>query len=168
MRRPKKSFVALWWNMVSRVLPKTTHFLKSFLIEVRSSSRFVRILKGPLLPFLFFLELLIPEKANVYYAISTQHDLNFTLREKSEDLNAVGGTVSRDSLGLGGEGTPRGSRRPPRDNSKARRKLLGLVLWVSFLLYFLSSTHAINLMRIDWFTTFLPCESRVRAQISRS
>ncbi|XP_059092463.1 ral guanine nucleotide dissociation stimulator-like 1 isoform X3 [Tigriopus californicus] len=73
-------------------------------------------------------ELLIPEKANVYYAISTQHDLNFTLREKSEDLNTVGGTVSRDSLGLGGEGTPRGSRRPPRDNSKARRKLLGLVL----------------------------------------
>eukprot|EP00095_Tigriopus_kingsejongensis_P003509 maker-scaffold373_size192110-snap-gene-0.40 protein:Tk03509 transcript:maker-scaffold373_size192110-snap-gene-0.40-mRNA-1 annotation:"hypothetical protein DAPPUDRAFT_49847" len=74
-------------------------------------------------------ELFIPDKSNVYYAINTQHDLNFILREKSEDLSAVGGNVGKDSLGFGGETpTPRGYRRAPRDNSKARRKLLGLVL----------------------------------------
>jgi hypothetical protein len=32
-------------------------------------------------------ELLIPATANVYYAINTQYDLNFVLREKPEDLN---------------------------------------------------------------------------------
>merc|ERR1711953_1361904 len=32
-------------------------------------------------------ELMIPANANVYYAISTQHDLNFVLRERQEDAN---------------------------------------------------------------------------------
>jgi len=68
----------------------------------------------------FASELLIPEKANVYYAISTQHDLNFILREKNEDLSAVGGSV----MDVNGRS---GGNRPPRDNSKARRKLLALV-----------------------------------------
>ena len=84
--------------------------------------------------FAIFSELQIPEKANVYYAINTTHDLNFILREKSEDLSSVGGTVmagnSVNGSGIAGslgEATPKGSRRP-RDNSKARRKLLGITL----------------------------------------
>ncbi len=83
---------------------------------------------------------MIPEKANVYYAINTTHDLNFILREKTEDLSAVGGNVTAAADGNGGGsnsflGTPRGGRsgsgalaRPQRDSSKARRKLLGLIL----------------------------------------
>ena len=99
-------------------------------------------------------ELPIPAKANVYYAINTKHDLNFVLRENSEDLSAVGGNVAKEIGGVAGfhtthqaaansggasggagggaaassaEATPKGARRPPRDTSKARRKLLGLV-----------------------------------------
>ncbi len=81
-------------------------------------------------------ELLIPEKANVYYAISTAHDLNFILREKGEDLSAVGGNVSAEvantsssTLSLSAASTP-GSRhhRGHRDASKGRRRLLGIAL----------------------------------------
>lgn len=83
-------------------------------------------------------ELLIPPTANVYYAINTQYDLNFVLREKPEDLNVSlassslsntphHGILGAGSLDLGG--TPRGLRKPSRDNSKARRKILGLALW---------------------------------------
>ena len=82
-------------------------------------------------------ELQIPAKANVYYAINTQHDLNFILREdkcadRDEDTSvpvggAAGGVAS--SAGGGDVGsTPRGARKPNRDTSKARKKLLGLTL----------------------------------------
>merc|ERR1719278_2031830 len=57
-------------------------------------------------------ELQIPPKANVYYAINTQHDLNFVLRRQQEaDPLKSSGTPGRK-----------------RDTSKARRKLLGLAL----------------------------------------
>ncbi len=85
-------------------------------------------------------ELLIPQNANVYYAINTQYDLNFVLREKPEDLNGsiiasssslsntpIHGLLGSSSLDL--SGTPKGLRKPNRDNSKARRKILGLALW---------------------------------------
>jgi len=82
-------------------------------------------------------ELLIPQNANVYYAINTQYDLNFVLREKPEDLNGsfvssslsntpIHGLLGSSSLDL--SGTPKGLRKPNRDNSKARRKILGLAL----------------------------------------
>ena len=35
-------------------------------------------------------ELMIPAKANVYYAINTQHDLNFILREDKSSLDRFG------------------------------------------------------------------------------
>ena len=60
----------------------------------------------------------IPPKANVYYAINTQHDLNFVLKRK----------VSQEGVGdlLKGSASTPGGRK--RDTSKARRKLLGLAL----------------------------------------
>ena len=58
----------------------------------------------------------IPPKANVYYAINTQHDLNFVLKRKaSQESDLLKGSAS----------TPGGRK---RDTSKARRKLLGLAL----------------------------------------
>ena len=77
---------------------------------------------------LIFSELLIPPTANVYYAVSTQHDLNFVLREKHEDINDCLGqdTSVVDPLHTS---TPKsGPRKGSRDTSKARRKLLGLQL----------------------------------------
>jgi len=65
-------------------------------------------------------ELQIPPNANVYYAINTQHDLNFVLRPR-------GGDISKDrekEAELFKNSTP--GRK--RDTSKARRKLLGLAL----------------------------------------
>ena len=76
--------------------------------------------------FAFAGELLIPPNANVYYAINTQHDLNFVLRQKNEDLSSVGGNVSEAAAAS--DSIAKGGRRPQRDTSKARRKLLGLVL----------------------------------------
>lgn len=111
--------------------------------EIQTLIKVKKIRKGALnaisrfnsIRYFFPAELPIPAKANVYYAINTKHDLNFVLREKSEDLSAVGGNVSKElgaSAGVSASpldvGTPKGGRRPPRDNSKARRKLLGLVL----------------------------------------
>merc|ERR1739844_95080 len=85
-------------------------------------------------------ELMIPAKANVYYAINTQHDLNFILKEKEgndkDDFMAnpftspPGGSLFdklNDSSSTYGA-TPKGTRKPARDTSKARRKLLGLTL----------------------------------------
>merc|ERR1712192_11827 len=60
-------------------------------------------------------ELQIPPKANVYYAINTQHDLNFVLKRKASSQE---GAVD---LSKGLASTP--GRK--RDTSKARRKLLG-------------------------------------------
>jgi len=62
-------------------------------------------------------ELQIPPKANVYYAINTQHDLNFVLKRKA----------SQEGVGdlLKGSASTPGRK---RDTSKARRKLLGLAL----------------------------------------
>jgi len=65
-------------------------------------------------------ELQIPPNANVYYAINTQHDLNFVLRPR--------GDISKDrakEAELFKASTPARSK---RDTSKARRKLLGLAL----------------------------------------
>jgi hypothetical protein len=56
---------------------------------------------------------LIPPNANVYYAISTAHDLNFVLRRRGGASTTI----------LGDE-----DRGRKRDASKARRKLLGLAL----------------------------------------
>ena len=81
-----------------------------------------------LTPVLFFTELAIPANANVYYAVSTQHDLNFILREKHEDFN---GASLNDSTVLDSSvaGTPKsGIRKGSRDTSKARRKLMGIHL----------------------------------------
>ena len=67
-----------------------------------------------------FTELQIPPNANVYYAINTQHDLNFVLRPR--------GDISKDrekEAELFKTSTPARSK---RDTSKARRKLLGLAL----------------------------------------
>ena len=84
---------------------------------------------------------MIPPTANVYYAINTQYDLNFVLREKPEDLNVSlapstpgsglsttphHGMLGASSLEL--SGTPKGHRKQTRDTSKARRKILGLAL----------------------------------------
>ena len=65
-----------------------------------------------------FSELQIPPKANVYYAINTQHDLNFVLKRKTSSEGAA------DLLKGSSTSTP--GRK--RDTSKARRKLLGLAL----------------------------------------
>jgi len=65
-------------------------------------------------------ELQIPPNANVYYAINTQHDLNFVLRPR--------GDITKDrekEAELFKSSTPARSK---RDTSKARRKLLGLAL----------------------------------------
>ena len=73
---------------------------------------------------------MIPDKANVYYAINTQHDLNFVLREKADKDDPetpVGGAMGGGGDALHGA-TPRGARKPTRDTSKARKKLLGLTL----------------------------------------
>ena len=84
---------------------------------------------------------MIPGTANVYYAINTQYDLNFVLREKPEDLNVSlapstpgaglsttphHGILGASSLEL--SATPKGLRKQSRDTSKARRKILGLAL----------------------------------------
>ena len=90
--------------------------------------------------FLVISELLIPAKANVYYAINTQHDLNFILKEKESNdkddfltnpfASPPGGSLfdrlNDTSSNYGA--TPKGTRKPARDTSKARRKLLGLTL----------------------------------------
>merc|ERR1711874_389789 len=64
-------------------------------------------------------ELQIPPNANVYYAINTQHDLNFVLRPR--------GDISKDKEKEAElfKGSTPGRK---RDTSKARRKLLGLAL----------------------------------------
>lgn len=73
-------------------------------------------------------ELTIPSNANVYYAISTQHDLNFVLREKQEELNGSALPESNLESSLL-TGTPQsGIRKASRDASKARRKLMGIHL----------------------------------------
>ena len=66
----------------------------------------------------------------MYYAINTQHDLNFVLRQKNEDLSSVGGNVGMEAAANSAtsDSGSKGARRPQRDTSKARRKLLGLVL----------------------------------------
>ena len=87
-----------------------------------------------------FSELMIPAKANVYYAINTQHDLNFILKEKEGNdkddfmtnpfTSPPGGSLFdklNDTSSTYGA-TPKGTRKPARDTSKARRKLLGLTL----------------------------------------
>ena len=63
-------------------------------------------------------ELQIPPNANVYYAINTQHDLNFVLRPRagSAQLDREAELFSKSTPGR------------KRDTSKARRKLLGLAL----------------------------------------
>jgi len=63
-------------------------------------------------------ELQIPPKANVYYAINTQHDLNFVLKRKTSTEGAA------DLL----KGSTTSTPGRKRDTSKARRKLLGLAL----------------------------------------
>jgi ral guanine nucleotide dissociation stimulator-like 1 len=75
-------------------------------------------------------ELLIPSNANVYYAVNTQHDLNFALRERHEDLlTSLGGQETAVDSGSQLQFTPlSGLRKGSRDTSKARRKLLGLQL----------------------------------------
>ena len=87
----------------------------------------MKITKIKCLKFIFSFsgELLIPPNANVYYAINTQHDLNFVLRQKNEDLSSVGGNVGEAANSATASDS---KRRPQRDTSKARRKLLGLVL----------------------------------------
>ena len=70
---------------------------------------------------------MIPANANVYYAISTQHDLNFVLRERQEDANV---SLHESTLDASLMSTPKsGLRKGSRDASKARRKLMGLHLW---------------------------------------
>jgi len=54
-----------------------------------------------------------------------QHDLNFVLCQKNEDLSLVGGNVGEAANSVAASDS---KRRPQRDTSKARRKLLGLVL----------------------------------------
>jgi len=62
-------------------------------------------------------ELQIPPNSNVYYAINTQHDLNFVLRPKvGKDLEKEAELFKNSTPGR------------KRDTSKARRKLLGLAL----------------------------------------
>ena len=62
-------------------------------------------------------ELQIPPNANVYYAINTQHDLNFVLRPRvGKDLEKEAELFKNSTPGR------------KRDTSKARRKLLGLAL----------------------------------------
>merc|ERR550525_1815877 len=64
-------------------------------------------------------ELQIPPNANVYYAINTQHDLNFVLRPRGDitkDLEKEAELFKASTPGR------------KRDTSKARRKLLGLAL----------------------------------------
>merc|ERR1719232_187790 len=62
-------------------------------------------------------ELQIPPNANVYYAINTQHDLNFVLRPRAgKDLEKEAELFKNSTPGR------------KRDTSKARRKLLGLAL----------------------------------------
>ena len=78
---------------------------------------------------MFHAELLIPANANVYYAVSTQHDLNFVLREKQEDLNSGLGGQHDVTMDITLHSTPKsGLRKGSRDVSKARRTLLGLQL----------------------------------------
>ena len=66
-----------------------------------------------------FPELQIPPNANVYYAINTQHDLNFVLRPRGDI------TKDREKEAELFKGSTPGRK---RDTSKARRKLLGLAL----------------------------------------
>ena len=68
---------------------------------------------------LLFPELQIPPNANVYYAINTQHDLNFVLRPRGDI------TKDREKEAELFKGSTPGRK---RDTSKARRKLLGLAL----------------------------------------
>ena len=91
---------------LSQVLPdkgKTEH-----------QSQSLRHSTEPLFP-----ELQIPPNANVYYAINTQHDLNFVLRPR--------GDISKEKEKEAElfKGSTPGRK---RDTSKARRKLLGLAL----------------------------------------
>ncbi len=89
-------------------------------------NRICLFLSGLISRFFFLTELLIPDKANVYYAVSTQHDLNFVLREKPEDLNASLASGLDDPSSQQNSTPKSGFRKGSRDASKARRKLLGL------------------------------------------
>ena len=71
----------------------------------------------------------------MYYAVSTQYDLNFVLREKKDELDVCLQEAANSGGGGGGDATvasmltPKsGLRKGSRDASKARRKLLGLHL----------------------------------------
>lgn len=66
-------------------------------------------------------ELQIPPNANVYYAINTQHDLNFVLRPRGD----ISKDREKEAELFKTSATPARSK---RDTSKARRKLLGLAL----------------------------------------
>ena len=68
-----------------------------------------------------FTELQIPPNANVYYAINTQHDLNFVLRPRGD----ISKDREKEAELFKTSATPARSK---RDTSKARRKLLGLAL----------------------------------------
>ena len=116
---------------------KVKHY---FQIEFKRCKEISTFLICITIPFNLFLELLIPAKANVYYAINTQHDLNFILKEKENNdkddfltnpfASPPGGSLfdrlNDTSSNYGA--TPKGTRKPARDTSKARRKLLGLTL----------------------------------------
>lgn len=67
-------------------------------------------------------ELVIPPNSNVYYAINTQHDLNFVLRPRADRLD------KEADLLKGATGATGATPGRKRDTSKARRKLLGLAL----------------------------------------
>ena len=110
----------------------TSHFLNCSLIKVQlQSTCIIKTGRKKLmwrktkdarwdeeLTFPYLSELQIPPKANVYYAINTQHDLNFVLKRKASSQEGVGDLLK------GSASTP--GRK--RDTSKARRKLLGLAL----------------------------------------
>ena len=105
--------------MALRALQRSSRSRKFFPTKVTSVSQCEFQLSSELI--ITFSELQIPPNANVYYAINTQHDLNFVLRPR--------GDITKDrekeaELFKGSSSTP--GRK--RDTSKARRKLLGLAL----------------------------------------
>ena len=111
--------------------PQTiTHLLKSFLTKVSFVFKIKTVTHTNNFTGFFFPELAIPPNANVYYAVSTQYDLNFILREKKDDLDvSLQDASSGGGAGDGSMLTPKsGLRKGSRDASKARRKLLGLHL----------------------------------------
>ena len=102
----------------------TSHYLNFSRIKVQQPSymhqKYWKMMLANIAGFKIstFSELQIPPKANVYYAINTQHDLNFVLKRKTSTEGAA------DLLKGSSNSTP--GRK--RDTSKARRKLLGLAL----------------------------------------